>query len=541
VSSATAGTAGTPVTGAVLGANNANQPWFILGTGTRYDTRQDHLKIKLAYDFTPTVRASYVFGAWRNESDGSSNTYLRDPAGQPVYSGPINMGGVAYAGTQALTGDFALTRESLLHTMHGLSIKSHTKGEWDWEAAASLYDYHRDDKRQNSAANVQPGALTGGSGTLAQGGGTRWNTLAARGTWRPPRADGAHVVDFGFQQENYTLSYLTSNIPGNYLVDEPGPLASNVQGRTRLQSLYAQDVWRLSDRWKAVLGGRAERWEAFDGRTDFSAASAQSYPSRTESHFSPKAALSWQGTPDTVLKTSLGRAVRMPTVSELYGATSTTNSQFINDPNLKPEKSWTAELSAEKDLGPAQARITFFAETTDDALYSQTVFDANANRNVSRVQNVDRIRTTGVEAAFNGTDWPLPRLDLSVSLTYTDSKIKENAGFVSVPGDTLGKWQPNIPGWRATAVASYRFDDRWSGTLAARYSGPQYRTLNNSDVNGFTYMGVSKFATVDVRVLYRISTQWSAAFGIDNLNNYKYWNFHPYPQRSYTAEAKFTY
>jgi iron complex outermembrane receptor protein len=29
-----------------------------------------------------------------------------------------------------------------------------------------------------------------------------------------------------------------------------------------------------------------------------------------------------------------------------------------------------------------------------------------------------------------------------------------------------------------------------------------------------------------------------AAFGIDNLNNDKFWNFHPYPQRSYTAELK---
>ena len=70
---------------------------------------------------------------------------------------------------------------------------------------------------------------------------------------------------------------------------------------------------------------------------------------------SPKAALSWQCGRDTVLKASVGRAVRMPTVQELYGATSTTNSQFINDPNLRPEKSWTAELTGEKDLGDGLA------------------------------------------------------------------------------------------------------------------------------------------------------------------------------------------
>lgn len=106
-------------------------------------------------------------------------------------------------------------------------------------------------------------------------------------------------------------------------------------------------------------------------------------------------------------------------------------------------------------------------------------------------------------------------------------------------GDTVGKWQPNIPRWRATALAAYRFNEQWSASLAARYSGRQYRTLNNADVNGFAYMGVSKYATADLRVLWKIDRQWSAAFGIDNLNNYRYWNFHNYPQRSYSAELKF--
>jgi iron complex outermembrane recepter protein len=75
--------------------------------------------------------------------------------------------------------------------------------------------------------------------------------------------------------------------------------------------------------------------------------------------------------------------------------------------------------------------------------------------------------------------------------------------------------------------------------MAVRYSGAQFRTLNNADVNGFTYQGVSKYLTADVRLRYRFDRQWSAAFGIDNLNNYQFWNFHPYPQRSYSAELKF--
>ena len=51
--------------------------------------------------------------------------------------------------------------------------------------------------------------------------------------------------------------------------------------------------------------------------------------------------------------------------------------------------------------------------------------------------------------------------------------------------------------------------------------------------------GRQQIFTVDLRVRYQFTRQLPAALGIDNLNNYRYWNFHPYPQRSYTAELKF--
>jgi iron complex outermembrane receptor protein len=547
VSNGTSSNTGTRVTGAVLAPNSANQPWYLIGSGTQYHTVQDHLKVKLAYDVTPTIRASYVLGIWQNKSDGNSVSWLKDANGNAVYrNGPVNINGTDFINTttpqstQALSGsDFAVTRESLQHTMHGLSVKSHTRGEWDWEVVAGLYDYANDDKRQNASSNPQPAALTGGAGTLADGSGTGWQNLALKGTWRPAQTQGAHVVDFGYQLDHYELAYRTTNLSGNYLTDTSGALANQVSGQTRQHSIYAQDTWKLAPRWRTVLGLRAENWQAFEGRTDFSASSATNFAERSVTQLSPKAALSWQWLNDTVLKASLGRAVRMPTVGELYGATSTSNSRYINDPNLKPEKSWTSELTAEKDMGAALARLTFFAEQTRDAIYSQTVYDAGANKNISRVQNVGRIATKGIESALSSEDWLVRGLDLQGSITYTESLIKSNDGFVTTPGDTIGKWQPNIPRWRATALASYRLNESWTGALAIRYSGKQYRTLNNADDNGYAYMGVSPYTTADVRVRYRINKQWHASFGIENLNNDKYWNFHPYPQRSYSVELSF--
>ncbi len=526
------------VTGAVAGRNKSGQDWWLLGAGTQYHTVQDHFKAKLAYDFSPTVRATYTLASWQNTSEGRPASYLRDADGQPVYSGNVNIQGRRYTLNANNSSSFPLTNESLRHTLQGLSVKSRTQGVFDWELAASAYDYGQDQRRSNASGNPLPAAASTGPGSFADGAGSGWNNLALRGTWRPLGLRGAHVVDFGFQQDHYQLRYVSSAIAGNWLSDAPGSLSSEVRGKTTMQSFYAQDTWRLAPLWRAVLGLRSEHWQAQDGLTRFSASNSMAFASRSEHFLSPKGALSWQLAPDAFLKYAVGRAVRMPTVNELYGATSTTLSQYINDPMLRPEKSWTQELSFEKTLDRHQWRLTAFVEDTRDGIYSQTVFDGAANRNISRVQNVDHIVTRGLEVVYNGYHLWLPGLDLSASVTYADSTIRENAGFVSTPGDTLGKRQPNVPRWRATLLATYRWRPEWSGTVAVRHSGWQFNTLNNSDTNSFAYMGVSPFTTVDVRARWQIDRRWTAAFGIDNLTGQTYWNFHPYPQRSYTAELK---
>jgi len=149
------------------------------------------------------------------------------------------------------------------------------------------------------------------------------------------------------------------------------------------------------------------------------------------------------------------------------------------------------------------------------------------------------MRTTGFEAVLDAHDLWLHGLDVQAGLTYADSRIVANGGYVSVPGDTIGKQQPRVPKWRASVVSTWRAGERLSVSFGARYGSTQYGTLNNSDPNGFAYQAFSKYFTTDLRMLYKFDRHWSVAAGIDNLNNYQYWNFHPYPQRSYSAELKY--
>lgn len=528
-SAGVAGSSGTPVTGAIAGLNTTNQPWYILGAGTQYRTRQDHAKIKLAYDITPTLRASYTLGWWQNSARGSSETYLRGPDGQPVYSGNIHIDGKTY---KLADTAFGLSQDQQTHTMHGVSLKSHTQGDFDWELSASLYDYGKDQQRVPTVA--QPAANLGGKGTLQDQDGTGWNTLAAKGTWRQNDIlglQGTHIVDFGLGRDAYKLNISKYNVVGDW---QSGPaneqsIVSQVGGRAETRHAWAQDSWQIAKDWKAVLGLRWEDWTASQGHTA-TASSQLSYAQRSESHFSPKAALAYQLACSTTLKASLGRAVRFPTVGELYGATSGGALSFINDPNLKPEKSWTGELTAEQDLGNGLLRATWFHERTRDALYSQPI----PGTTVSAVQNVDQVRTSGLELAYSAQSVWIRGLDLGGSLTWANSRITANAANPA----SVGKWQPRVPRWRATAWATYKPDERWALTVAARYSGRQYSNLDNSDVHADTYMGASQYFSVDLRARYQIDRQLSAAFGIDNANNAKYWNFHPYPQRSFSASLR---
>lgn len=506
--------AGVPVTGAVADRNPSGKDWYILGSTGQVNTVQDHAKVKLAYDFSPTLRASYTLGWWQNDVVRGVESYLRDGAGNAVSSGTINIGGKRFT---LLPSDFAGARADLEHVMQGLSLKTHGRGSFNWEIAGSAYDYSRD------LARVPTG---GGRGNLTDMGGSGWNTLALRGNWR---AGAGHQVEFGAQRESAKLRTHVTSV-ADWIAGDDGSHLSTFNGNTRLESLYAQDTWRLSPEWKATLGLRHETWRAYGGEISGAAGKLLPFGERRERAWSPKAALAWRAGEAWTLKASAGRAVRNPTAAELFQGSIVDDKIVNTDPNLRAEKSWTSELTAEHMTAQGSVRATLFGEVTRDALYAQPL-----TATVNTVQNVGKIRTRGLELSQQAEDVLTHGLTLQSSLTYADSEIVANDAMPS----SVGKRQPRVPKWRANVLASYHVGQHWTGTFGLRYSGKQFGTLDNSDPNGSTYMGVSDYLVADVRLRYRLNRQWTASVGIDNLNGEKYWAFHPYAQRTVSAELKF--
>ncbi|WP_290976737.1 TonB-dependent receptor [Herbaspirillum sp.] len=526
----TSGAAPAGTTGAVAAQDRTGKPIYVLGAGNLTHTVQDTARLKFSYDFTPTLTATYTLGMWQNQANANPQTFLRNAAGAPAYG-----------------NGFSANSVDQQQWMQGLELRSKTGGAWDLQVAASTMSASRDLTRTSTAAF--PAGAGGGAGTIADAGGTGWSTLDAKGIWRPEDGAGrrgAHTVSFGAHYDRYTLATPTWNT-ASWVSGGSGTLASDSRGKTETSALWAQDVWRLVPALKATLGARYEQWRAFGGYNFNTIASGAGFPVNqpavSSNGVSPKASLAWAIDDQWLATLSSGRAIRFPTVGELYQNILSGGVYLQANPYLKPEKVWSTELAIERALAEGQGkwRVSLFEERVSDALISQS---ASFNGGVaSFTQNVDKTRQRGIEAAFERNDLLLRGFSLNGSVTYVDARILANSTYVptTAGATSVGKRTPYVPEWRATLVATYKPDDRWSYTLAGRYSGRVYATVDNTDVNSHTYQGFDGYTVFDARVRYRFDRHWSGAVGVDNLTNRDYFLFHPFPQRTVFAELKYDF
>ena len=515
---------GTAVSGAVSDTDPYGNKRMIVGSTSAEHSIQDNANLKLSYDLTPTLKLNYTLGDWQNNSTVAVNSYLRDANGNPVYGGIVNSGGQKYN----LGSAFQPSTRQQEHLMHALSFKTSTDGSWDWQGAVSIYDFSKDLQRSASAG------LTG-AGTITDLAGTGWQTVDLKGDWRPGGSLASeHQLRFGYHYDHYVLnshSYATSD----WQSGSQGSQTNAFVGNTRLNAVFAQDTWRLHPGTQLIIGGRYEWWDAYGGATT---TGQNSYydPSRSQQFFSPKAAMVFDLSDKWTLRTAYGRGYRTPTVAELFqGSVTGSNTIINNNPNLKAEQADTGEITATRQLNGGTLRLTAFREEISNALLSQT--NTSVTPNVTNIQNIDRVRTNGLEIAYEQNDIGVRGLDFSGNITYAKSEILANSNNPASVGNPF----PGIPQWRATAVLSYRQNDKLSYSLAARYSSFQTSDVNNTVINTDVYGANSAYFIMDTRISYKLSRQFTVAMGMDNLNNYKSYAYHPMPQRTTYAQLKFDY
>ena len=166
--------------------------------------------------------------------------------------------------------------------------------------------------------------------------------------------------------------------------------------------------------------------------------------------------------------------------------------------------------------------------------------------------NVQRIRNSGVEVAFREGQCLLPRArgsserDLAQLPHHRENPTWiPNAANYEVPWATsvAGKNVPNVPNWRGTLAVTYRPDDRWAftGSRVATRASCGAPMANNDVAYGDLPQAFDPFFVVDTKINYRWNDRFSFDFGVDNIGNYKYFLFHPFPQRTFYVAAKYEY
>ena len=507
------------VSGATLDRNINGSPRLIYGANTIEHTRQTQETLQVGVTITDHLDARFTLGGWRNRAFDATRSFLRDANGNPVDGGTILAGGKTWT-----LPDSGLAPSSFdqRHVLMGAQLDGRLGNGWRWNAIASRYDFQHDLEHDAAAANEN-------AGTLADMGGSGWDTFDLRASGS---LGGNNMFYAGAHLDRYLLDsrvFATGDWRGDA---EGGAPVTRYAGRTQTRALYVQDVWDFAPAWTLTLGARWEQWRAYRGLLA-NAASSVAYPDRRRSDVSPKASLEWRFAAPWRLRLSFGKAVRYPTVEELFQGSLSNGAIVNNDPNLEPERDWSTDLDLIRDLSYGQWRVSLYQDRFADTLYSQT--DITLPVPVTSVQNIDAVRMRGIEFALQLRD-VLPNVDVDASAAWNDATTLRDAQYP--PADS--KRFPRIPRLRAALFADWRFAPGWDASLGVRRSGRQYSTLDNSDFVD-TYGAVSSFTVADAKLRWKFAPQWTASLGVDNLTNKRYWVYHPYAGRTWFGEVSWNF
>jgi iron complex outermembrane recepter protein len=532
------GTGGAVVTGALTDADFSGNPRIIYGSQGPTQAIHDLFKAKLGYDLTDDLHLRYSLIYWTNQENNlAPESYLRDGAGGIVTTGKIEAAGRTFT---IPANAFTVNRRRQADVVNAFTLAHEPATGLQCTFSGSLYDVMKD--KTYAATTSVPSALNGGAGLATIVGRTGWQNADVLLGWRDATgAPADHALAGGYHLDHFFTQQNQWNMTDWRDPSSRTSLSGGNGGDTRTQAFYLQDAWSIAPAWILTPGVRWERWEAFNGyrAKDFSGTRVSTiYADRSGDAFSPKGALAWHPAKDWSVRLSLARAVRFPTVGELFqGSISASGSITQNDPNLKPERDFAKDLTVERAINRGSVRVSVFEEDVRDALTNQSTLLPDGT-SFTGVQNVGQVRTRGAEFAFEQKKLLNGRIDFEFNASYTNAVTLQNAPILvgGVLVSTVGKQFPRIPHWQVKSVTTWHATSALGLSVATRYSSHQFNTLENSDPYG-GYGGTDAFFVVDLKASYRFPHGLTASVGIDNVNDDRYHVFHPMPARTWFAEA----
>src|ERR1700722_6622153 len=301
----------TNTTGTIAALSRTGGVANVIGTGTLAHSEQTSGNFKVAYDISPLVQATYSLGIWNNHQTSDPQTYLTSTAtGAPTFGGQAGFASNKYVWDQT-------------QMSNAISLKSDTKGVYDFDLSASSYNYLQD--IMLNPFTVQPtGVGYSQNGKITRNDGTNWQNVDAKGIWRPYGYDGSQEISFGVHGDRYQLDNPVYASTVWYATPSAGTgqLYSDSIGETRTGAAWVQDAWKIQPNLKLTLGGRLETWQALDGFNVntipnattgvITSSAAKNQPGLNSTNFSPKASLSYDPNKEWNITANFGEGYGYP-------------------------------------------------------------------------------------------------------------------------------------------------------------------------------------------------------------------------------------
>ncbi len=519
------------VTGAVVDKDVfGNAAYYFGDTGIEQATT-DNFKLKLGYDFDNWSSLFNVAFEGRNTLRDSPNSYIRNAAGDTLWSGNFNQNGAGMNVAASRLGASELDRKSL---SLGLRIKGDINEDTRFEANLSDFKILEDNSRTSSHSLQDP--LFSGHGQTTDYEDTGWQTLEGKFIFSDLGVKGLELIS-GARYEAYQLNLDVYNSASWTAGDNAG-FSSRSGGETNIAAAFAQMNWDINENWDLALGGRYERWQSHDGyfnkdipaTPEFDLVDVQEASSN---QFSPKFSLGYIPAEEWLVRYSLARAYRFPIVEELFMQSQSYSTTVAAKPDLKPENGLHHNLMLEKQFDTGYVRINLFAETIQDAIESQSNLLPGGG-SITTFSAIDQVETDGVELILNRYGVVVPELDIRFNLAYTKSIVVDNSTTEGAnPANSIeGNDYPRMPRWRGNLMATYHVNDRWDLSTNLQYAEKSFGRLDNTDTAEQVMGAQDGYTRWGVKTTYDFNKQMELGLGIDNLTNQESYVAHPWPGRT---------
>jgi len=503
-SSGSSSSKGTVGQGVIIGQKVDGKPRYIIGTqgdgGGKSDTY--NLKLKYNFDDCKNVSYSYTHDQFKYYTENPVS-YIYDAKGNPLFNGSVKLpNGKWYNFIEADFADYYGRRNTDVHAI-----------KYEDTANKVVLNVGLSDAKDSgySTPNEFLAGDKPGSDTAYP---SKSYKLDFQKTWDNI---GKHTVVGGFSWQNDKMTRTTTNLEHWHDKNSITSITSQTGGKDQNLSLFLQDEYNLTEKWKIYGGLRLDHYKKYDGYYNEIAKSNINYKKTSYNELSPKIVFEYAQDDKTIYYTSYGHSFNPPSLYQLYR----TDRNYIGNPYLEPETTNTLEAGIKKQLGEKSSfNLALYQSKTDNLITSDTV-DVNGTSK-KWYKNLENVKRMGLE------------------LDFKHQFDKQWAGYLNYARqkgeDSKGEKLYSIPENVFHAGVKYN-KKKLTANLDAEYISERNEPGSISGV----YLSYDGFFLANFGVNYKINRDAIITFNVNNIFDKDYYLWYAAPGRTCTLGVQFEF